>query len=105
MSTYIEDERAEQDTAEYDEYLALYGLPFLCLTCGERSKVDPHTAESQFCRVECGACGKTCLPEEEITPELAGILLCRRAGAVTIFKETQGHVWMYVRDAIGRSNT
>lgn len=95
--SYSEDAAAERDEQEYAGFLSDYGIPHVCLTCGERQTVDPHSPAYQKFDVLC-ACGKHCLPEDEITPDLSGILLCRRAGAVTIAKDQSGHVWHYVRE-------
>jgi hypothetical protein len=95
--TMTTDERAELDGEEYDAFLSVAGVACLCLTCGERSTEDPHNVANSKFQLRCGACGKHCLPEEELTPETWGILLCKRAGAVSIFKDTTGHVWMYER--------
>lgn len=77
-----------------EEFLQKTGEWFICKDCGERELVsiyDRHYPDDLFC----GYCSKELVPEDEITPDLAGILLCKRAGAVSIFKNTQGHVWMY----------
>jgi hypothetical protein len=86
-----------QDQARYERYCQEVGIPHVCLTCGERSQVSPHSKGYHKFNVLCGACGKHCLPEDEITPLLAGKLLCLRAGAVSIFSDKSGHVWMYQR--------
>lgn len=96
--SYSEDAAAERDEQEYAGFLSDYGIPHVCLTCGARQTVDPHSPDYQKFNVLC-ACGKHCLPEDEITPDLAGILLCRRAGAnaFNLAKDDKGHERHYER--------
>jgi hypothetical protein len=95
------DERAELDGEEYDDYLAVAGVACICLTCGERSTVDPHNLDSSRYRMLCGACGKHIMVEDEISPETWGILLCKRMGHHgCIAKDTTGHEWHFEREAV-----
>lgn len=96
--SYPEDTAAERDEQEYAEWLATYGIWHVCSACGERELTSPRSRHYLAHSVFCGHCTKEMLVEDDLTPELAGILLCRRAGAVTIAKDIQGHVWMYVRE-------
>lgn len=97
-----ENDTPEQDDYWYDQYLAWAGIPHVCLTCGERQQVDPNSASYRKFEVLCH-CGKHCLPEDEITAELWGKLLCRRAGVIRYNRNIQGHVWHYIREREARN--
>lgn len=105
MSHYPEDATAERDEQLYADFLATYGIPHVCLTCGEREVIDPRSRHYLAHSVFCGQCTHEMLPEDEITPELAGKLLCKRAGITTDHRMrnwfdhswTGPHVLHYVR--------